>query len=440
MARKSEVTTTSGGAGTVDDRFGESRRSLVLLVVAAVGIVLLVQTACNAAKRVYNAMPMWKKATLKVTVSNLPPAGTDAYVLIFRGDPTDPELLRCESLPESGNYSVKVPYETDLQVVAFADSNGNRRWEPDEPVDLLEKVNLESEDKEVKLSLRAGRSVPATLPLNVPAGVKVEQASSKSPGEVVDLDDPRFAAETGRTGLLKPDTFLKTYGQGIFFLQAYDPKKIPVLFIYGISGSPQDWRYIIEHFDQSRFQPWFFHYPTGDRLADRARELNGQVKRLHNRLQFKKLFVVAHSMGGLVARDFILRNTLDDHETYVTRFITISTPWGGHNAASLPIPSPPIVTILAVQNDIAPGSPFLTSLFERKLPPTVTYYLIYGIGSIRPISVVLQDKSDGVVGEESQLAPPAKAEAREILGLKYEHTAILSAPETLRKLQSYLTE
>jgi pimeloyl-ACP methyl ester carboxylesterase len=397
--------------------------------------------ACTAAKRIHIAYQAWKSATLAVTISNFPPANPDAYVLIFTGDSTHPELFSCESAV-TGNYSVRVPYHTDLQVVAFIDSNGDRRWEPGEPVDRADRVNIEFDNDEVKLSLRAGGSIPASLQLEVPPRIRPQHVSSRLPGEVVNLDDPRFSAETGRRGTFHTKEFLQDYGQTIFFLHAYDPQKIPVLFIYGISGSPQDWRYIIEHFDQKCFQPWFFHYPTGGRLADRSRELNSQVEQLHNRFQFKKLFVVAHSMGGLVARDFILRNTIDDHATYITKLITISTPWGGHKFASLPIPNAPISTILTVQNDIAPQSEFLVSLFVRKLPPAVTFYLIYGlVGGIRQNALKpLLGENDGVVGKDSELALPAKAEAQKIIALNFEHTAILSAPETLSKLQEFLTQ
>jgi pimeloyl-ACP methyl ester carboxylesterase len=412
------------------------------LLPAMAACSLLLVLGCTTARRIHGAYENWKYATLNVTISNLPPAITNAYVLVFTGGPADPQLFRCETPPESGNYSVKVPYGTGLQVVAFIDSNGDRRWEPGEPIDRVEQVNVEFEQQEVKLSLRARDSIPDDLPLEVPSDASRQQASSTSPGEVVNLDDPRFSAETGKRGLLHTREFSRAYGETIFFLQAYDPQKTPVLFIHGISGSPQDWRYIIDHFDRKVFQPWFFHYPTGSRLAGRSRELNSQVRQLHNRFQFKKLFVVAHSMGGLVARDFILRNTLDDHETYIRKLVTISTPWAGTETASLPIPSPPIVSVLPVQNDIAPRSDFLVSLFARKLPPAVAFYLVYGtVGGARQLALKpLLGESDGVVAKDSELAPPAKAEARRVIGLNYEHTAILSAPETLRQLQEYLAE
>ena len=89
-------------------------------------------------------------------------------------------------------------------------------------------------------------------------------------------------------------------------------------------------------------------------------------------------------------------------------------------------------------NDIEPQSAFLLSLFQRKLPPAVTYYLIFGFKHASRIW--LPADNDGVVGLASELALPAQYEAHQIFGLNYGHSAILSAPETLRKLEEFLSE
>jgi pimeloyl-ACP methyl ester carboxylesterase len=449
MARKSGVT----GTDTIEDRILQDQRPpgarryrpFFLFAVAAAGVLLLALTTCRLVKLKRDLGQMSTYGVLGGSVGNLPGAGTSTYILILTGSPTNPTLVEWERVRENGVYFVIAPCGTDYQVVAFADSNGNRRREPGEPIDLVTKISVEPMANEevtrpVSLSLRLDHTIPANLPLEVPGDITREQTNLISLGEVVDLNDPRFAAETGKTGLWEPYKFIKTYGAGIFFLEAYDPTRIPVLFIYGSGGSPQDWRYIIEHIDRSRFQPWFFHYATGIRLERWSSGLNSLVKRLHARLGFGRLFVVAHSMGGLVARDFILRNTLDDHEIYITRFITISTPWAGHKAAARGVKRSPLV--VPSWNDIEPQSAFLDSLFQRKLPPAVTYYLIYGTkrGLWQRLLRLKLGENDGVVGVDSELAPPAKEEAHETFLLNYEHTAILSAPQTLEKLQEYLTK
>jgi hypothetical protein len=46
-------------------------------------------------------------------------------------------------------------------------------------------------------------------------------------GEVTDLGDPRFADAIANDGLWKPFDFLFRGRPGVYFLQAYDRKKIP---------------------------------------------------------------------------------------------------------------------------------------------------------------------------------------------------------------------
>lgn len=95
---------------------------------------------------------------------------------------------------------------------------------------------------------------------------------------------------------------------GIFFLDKYDPNRIPVLFVYGAAGSAQDWRSFFDKIDRRKYQPWFSHYPTGRDLAESGSSLNRSVMLLQSYYGFRKIHVVAHSMGGLVSRDFILKN------------------------------------------------------------------------------------------------------------------------------------
>ncbi len=52
--------------------------------------------------------------------------------------------------------------------------------------------------------------------------------------------------------------------------------------------------------------------------------------------KFEKLVIIAHSMGGLISRSFVNRMVQKDVEQPLkVLFLTISTPWGGHQAAQL---------------------------------------------------------------------------------------------------------
>jgi len=56
-------------------------------------------------------------------------------------------------------------------------------------------------------------------------------------GEVTRLDDPRFAPEIGVEGMWQYYDFLLEGRPGIYFLEPYDPTKIPVLFVHGTEDS-----------------------------------------------------------------------------------------------------------------------------------------------------------------------------------------------------------
>ena len=123
-------------------------------------------------------------------------------------------------------------------------------------------------------------------------------------GAITTLSDPRFSLENAASGLWAPFDFIFNFQPGVYLLQAYDPNKIPVLFVHGINGTPINFRFLIDHLDTSRFQPWVYYYPSGASLSLCAGHLSQIMDRLRLRFGFKKFFVVAHSMGGLVARGF----------------------------------------------------------------------------------------------------------------------------------------
>ena len=116
---------------------------------------------------------------------------------------------------------------------------------------------------------------------------------------------------------------------GVYLLEAYDPKKVPVLFIHGAGGTPQDWRYFISQLDRKKYQPWVYYYPTGLPIDLSAAWLNNFITQLHNQYGFQRLAVAAHSMGGLVARRFIALNAAGEGGDFDILLATFSTPFGG---------------------------------------------------------------------------------------------------------------
>ena len=93
---------------------------------------------------------------------------------------------------------------------------------------------------------------------------------------------------------------------GLYFLEPYDPNRIPVVFVHGLMSSPFTWIKTINGLQQDpevrkRYQPWVFGYATGNPIlysALRLREELAKVDRLYpNHLPY---VIVGHSMGGML--------------------------------------------------------------------------------------------------------------------------------------------
>jgi pimeloyl-ACP methyl ester carboxylesterase len=93
---------------------------------------------------------------------------------------------------------------------------------------------------------------------------------------------------------------------GLYFLEPYDPSRIPVVFVHGLMSTPFTWVKTINGLQQDpemrkRYQPWVFGYATGNPIlysALQLREELAKVDKLYpNHLPY---VVVGHSMGGML--------------------------------------------------------------------------------------------------------------------------------------------
>jgi pimeloyl-ACP methyl ester carboxylesterase len=111
-----------------------------------------------------------------------------------------------------------------------------------------------------------------------------------------------------KDGMWTPLQSVLENGAGIFFIEPYDPSRIPVVFVHGVSGTAGDFRALVDALDKHRFQAWFFQYPSGGRLENVARFLQTLLAEMQARHRFERYIVVAHSAGGLVARSALRRS------------------------------------------------------------------------------------------------------------------------------------
>jgi pimeloyl-ACP methyl ester carboxylesterase len=250
-------------------------------------------------------------------------------------------------------------------------------------------------------------------------------------GEVVSINDPRFKMAVAEDSLWRPLDFVMNTQPGVYFLEPYDRRKIPVLFVHGINGSPANFTYLIEHLDRRRFQPWVYYYPSGVHLAAIADHLNQTMAKLELRYRFPRFAVVAHSMGGLVSRGFILRHAQTAKAERIPLYVTLSTPWQGHKGAEIGIKYSPAV--VRVWIDMAPGSDYLKSLFASPLPAGMAHHLVFTFkGSASG------ESGDGVVTVASQMYPEAQREAVRLYGFDDTHDGVLSNKDASALLNDLL--
>jgi len=330
-------------------------------------------------------------------------------------------------LHEPGGFELIVT-DGSYTLVAYGDSNNDGRPDDDAPAGMIaDTVDVARSGLIPLLDIAIRAGAQSAVRAELPPEHRRPARPSSAAGVVVDFDDSQFSAASGKSGYWAPLEFFRTIGGNIYFAEAYDPKRTPVLFVHGATGSAHDWQYFIEHLDRTRFQAWVFQYPSGAPLEAMSHLLYWKLLNLRMRYGFTRLDLVAHSMGGLVTRRFLLDHGADFPQ--VTQFVSLSTPWGGQPMAARGVRQSPAV--IPSWRDLQPEGAFLQSLFARPLPAGITHSLLYGhndgTGALRPTS-------DGTISLASQLRPEARDAAGLVMGFDETHAGILSSAKVVSEV------
>jgi pimeloyl-ACP methyl ester carboxylesterase len=117
----------------------------------------------------------------------------------------------------------------------------------------------------------------------------------------------------GLMGMLRGNNMMdKT---GLYFLQPYDPERIPIVFVHGLVSTPFDWVKTINGLQadptiRKHYQFWVFGYPTGNPIlysALRLREELAKVDKLYP--NHRPYVLVGHSMGGILSHAQVTTTT-----------------------------------------------------------------------------------------------------------------------------------
>lgn len=334
-------------------------------------------------------------------------------------------------------------------VAAFKDVNSDLIYQLDEPALAPVPENMidcQPGGAKIDISLlipEQGRT-KAEAPLDIS---KLQTRSSKQQldislgqvtqiGVLASLDQPRFADEIAEQSLWRPLDFLIDGNAGLYFLEPYSATKMPVLFVHGLNGTPRNFSYLIERLDRTRFQPWVVYYPSGAYIDNVSSYIDQMLQQLQAKYQFDKIAVVAHSMGGLVSRNLIFKHQDNARNQTIPLFVSISTPWNGHDAATLGVDHAP--TPVYSWEELAPGSRFLKQLFytgdqsetRRRLPDTMAKHLLF--------SFIDSEAGDGTVSLASQLRAEAQDETDRLYGYQASHMGILNSPEVAHQINLLL--
>ena len=97
-------------------------------------------------------------------------------------------------------------------------------------------------------------------------------------------------------------------------VEPFDPNRIPVVMVHGLWSSPTTWMEMFNDLRafpeiRSRYQFWFFLYPTGQPFWTSAAQLRDTLAEVRQTLDpqlqnpnLDQMVLVGHSMGGLVSQ------------------------------------------------------------------------------------------------------------------------------------------
>lgn len=220
-------------------------------------------------------------------------------------------IVHYTMLHEPGPYELMVPVGTH-HIIAFGDKNKNLIYDKGEPAgQILTAERVSASAGGVAGNLDIVLLEKNSSKMDFPVGFQIQPKAHKKfystcPGAIAKMDDVLFSDEYGKKGFWTGIEFFEEIGGNVYFLEAYDPAKIPILFVHGAAGSPQNWRAFFEGIDRDKYQPWIYYYPSGSSIDSMSHLLLWKMQNLQAKYKFNQLCIVAHSMGGLVVRSFLV--------------------------------------------------------------------------------------------------------------------------------------
>jgi hypothetical protein len=175
----------------------------------------------------------------------------------------------------------------------------------------LDLVNSVTGEDQYKLN---GVALPLAADYTAPLAALVEKTGMSG-------WDGLFDAIQGNEELLK--------NTGFYTMEPYNAGKIPLITVHGLFSNPLTW--IDVHNDlmgdpiiREKYQVWHYLYPTSLPIVENAKTFRDKLDQLHDYLIATSpkgttpptMVIVSHSMGGLLSRTVVVRDSKGLQEVY----------------------------------------------------------------------------------------------------------------------------
>lgn len=341
-----------------------------------------------------------------------------AYVQLFRQGNGNIEMINKLPLARSGRYSLTVLPDTYF-IGSFVDANNDRVYQDGEPAtyhgiegDAPIPIELSEDDRYNAETLTVSGPIKTKPQVDIVSRLTL---ANQNIGRLIAFDHEMFSRDNASKGFWRPLEHLDEYGGGLMILQEYQVDKTPIIFVHGILGTATEFSDLIDRLDLDRFQPWILQYPSGIRLDMVSDYFVQAMDLLQAKFQFERAIIVAHSMGGLMTRSFVMKHQESNANYELSMVMTINSPLYGMDSAASGVNRSPIV--IPVWRDVASSSEYVNRVHSWTWPEEIPYHLVF--------SYLPNEGSDGVVPLESQLSLSLQDEAVRILGFEAQHAQIL---------------
>jgi hypothetical protein len=291
-------------------------------------------------------------------------------------------------------------------------------------------------DHRLKITGKRWRVLRVGLNLTLRPDVRfdVEQARQENaqPWLVIKLDRAALLASKRRFKARLRSAWLRkrpsTKQYGLVLDEGWNrapPDQNLVVVVHGLDSGPERLAPLLAAIRKEGFSCASFRYPNDQPIADSAKLLSCELKRLARQHPRRGVSLVTSSMGGLVARAVVEDPRLDCRS--VRQLIMVAPPNHGsalarfgfgldlweHLSGRVRKKEARLFYALVEDGlseaaaDLRPGSPFLRHLNARGRNPRVRYTILLGTGGpLRPVELALLRKSIAAAGRPTRPCPP----------------------------------